>query len=422
MRARLLVAVLVAVVAAAGAMALGGGRALASHVSCGDTITADTTLDTDLVNCPNHGIVIGADDVTLDLNGHLVDGDGTPAADCDNQKEPCDFGLFNDGRDGVTVMHGSVREFAVGVLFGTATGRARHNRVLGVSATRNQFAGIGIFSQVRSLVRNSSGNGSLDREGIGLGLGDSQHVRILNNSFRHNPHNGINTGQSSRNLIRGNVFSRNGDEGILVEGAARYRMTRNRFVRNGGGITLGPSNRSLVANNRIVGGSDGIRVEKGHDNLVAANLVVGTRHVGITLGIHDPFIGGADNVVRGNVVRRSGVDGIVVVEKDRHSELIGNVVTRSADDGFDVDSSTTTLTANRAGRNGDLGIEAVFGVTDGGGNKAFGNGNPLQCTNITCNGNPLECTNITRVVASTALCSSQAVMPRWHLGRDLSGL
>ncbi len=137
----------------------------------------------------------------------------------------------------------------------------------------------------------------------------------MNNWFRHNPHNGINTGQWSRNVVRGNVFSRNSDEGILVEGAARYRMTRNRFVRNGGGITLGPGNRSVVAHNRIVGGSDGIRVEKGHDNLVTANLVVSTRHVGITLGIHDPFIGGADNIVRGNVVRRSRVDGIVVVQK-----------------------------------------------------------------------------------------------------------
>ena len=78
MRTRLLVAVLVAVVAAAGAMALGGGRALASHVSCGDTITADTTLDSDLLDCPNNGIVIGADDVTLDLNGHTVAGDGDP--------------------------------------------------------------------------------------------------------------------------------------------------------------------------------------------------------------------------------------------------------------------------------------------------------------------------------------------------------
>src|SRR5829696_8484752 len=63
-------------------LAFDAGPASASHVSCGDRITADTTLDADLVNCPNHGIVIAADDVTLDLNGHLVDGDGTPAAGC----------------------------------------------------------------------------------------------------------------------------------------------------------------------------------------------------------------------------------------------------------------------------------------------------------------------------------------------------
>jgi hypothetical protein len=45
----------IVVFAVAGATALGGGRALASHVSCGDTITADTTLDSDLADCPNNG-------------------------------------------------------------------------------------------------------------------------------------------------------------------------------------------------------------------------------------------------------------------------------------------------------------------------------------------------------------------------------
>jgi parallel beta-helix repeat protein len=383
MRTRLLAAVLVAGVAASGAMAFGGGRALASHVACGDTITADTTLDSDLVNCPNHGIVIGADDVTLDLNGHLVDGDGTPAANCDNQKEPCDFGLFNDGHDGVTVMHGSVREFAAGVLFGTATGRARNNKVLGVSATRNQFVGLGIFSQVRGLVRNSSGDGSLDREGSGMGVGDSHHVRILNNSFRHNAHNGINTSQSSRNLIKGNLFSRNADEAILMEGGDHFQVTGNRVVRNGAGITLGPGSRNVITRNRVFRGRDGIRIEKGRGNLVAHNLVVAAQ-VGIRLGIHEPFIGGTDNVVRRNLVRDSRVDGFVVVKKDTHSLLLGNIAKGAGDDGFDIESRSATLTGNLAVRNADLGIEAVFGVIDGGGNKAHANGNPLQCTNIEC--------------------------------------
>ena len=365
------------------AIALGGERARASQVSCGDRITVDTTLEQDLVNCPNHGIVIAADGVTLDLNGHLVDGDGKPAADCDQQKEPCDFGVFNDGHDGVTVRDGSVREFAAGVLFGTASGRAHDNRVLDVSATRNQFAGIGIFSQVRGLVRNSSGDGSLGRDGMGLSLGNSHQVRILNNSFRHNAHVGMETFESDRYLIKGNLFSRNDQEAILM-GGHDNQVRRNRLVRNGSGMSLGGRD-NVVAHNRIVGGHDGIRVEKGRGTLVADNLIVDTRRWGITLGIHRPFIGGADNVVRGNIVRRSRVDGIVVVKKDRHSVLVRNVVTGSGDDGFDINSRTTTLTGNRARRNDDLGIEAVFGVIDGGGNIASGNGTPRQCLNIFCN-------------------------------------
>jgi hypothetical protein len=35
-------------------------------------------------------------------------------------------------------------------------------------------------------------------------------------------------------------------------------------------------------------------------------------------------------------------------------------------------------------RNGDLGIEAVEGVIDGGGNRASENGDARQCVNVTC--------------------------------------
>jgi hypothetical protein len=42
------------------------------------------------------------------------------------------------------------------------------------------------------------------------------------------------------------------------------------------------------------------------------------------------------------------------------------------------------VTVNTANDNTDLGIEAVPGVIDGGGNKASGNGNPAQCLNVRC--------------------------------------
>jgi len=43
-------------------------------------ITTDTKLANDLTACPGDGIVIGADNITLDLNGHMIDGDGLPSS------------------------------------------------------------------------------------------------------------------------------------------------------------------------------------------------------------------------------------------------------------------------------------------------------------------------------------------------------
>src|SRR5215217_684610 len=114
----IMVLALASVVALSGAKAAGQGQP-----KCGDTITTDTTLHHNLVNCPNNGIIIGADNVTLDLNYHTVDGDGTPASGCDPNTEFCDVGVVNFGHDGVTVIHGSMRQFGAGVDFG----EVRHN-------------------------------------------------------------------------------------------------------------------------------------------------------------------------------------------------------------------------------------------------------------------------------------------------------
>jgi hypothetical protein len=61
-----------------------------------------------------------------------------------------------------------------------------------------------------------------------------------------------------------------------------------------------------------------------------------------------------------------------------------NIAIGAGDDGIDVDNAATTLTRNLALHNGDLGMEAVPGVVDGGGNHAAGNGNTAQCTNVAC--------------------------------------
>ena len=367
---------LIASAALAAAMCFGVGQAEANHVDCGDRVTADTTLDSNLVNCRNNGIAIAADDVTLDLNGHRIEGNGAPFAACPRDRI-CDAGILTVGHDGVTVKHGSVRQFDYGALVGNGS----HNRVLGVSSTRNRVFGILIFDLARGLVRNSSGSNNLAPEGDGIGLFSSHDVRILHSSFRQNPL-GMHVGDSTGILISENRISRNSG-GILMEGD-RNQVRRNRCVRNSACVTVAHGNGNVIAGNRISGGVAGIGLEVGRGNLVARNVVVDPRRSGIYLGLGNPPLGGSHNLVRRNRVRGSHDDAFVVRKKDQHSRLKRNVAIDAGDDGVDIASRSAKLTGNRALRNADLGIRAVRGVIDGGGNVARDNGDRRQCTHVSC--------------------------------------
>src|SRR5215211_2870896 len=147
----------------AGMMVLGGGRARASHVDCGETITADMTLDSDLINCPAHGIVIGADDITLDLNGHTVDGDG-------GEDDFGDFGIDNmDGHDGVTIEGGSIRQFGEGVEMDGA----RDNIVRDLATSHQLHAGIFVLGSSDVRIEKNS----VFSYAAGIVLARVSHVR-----------------------------------------------------------------------------------------------------------------------------------------------------------------------------------------------------------------------------------------------------
>ncbi len=94
--------------------------------------------------------------------------------------------------------------------------------------------------------------------------------------------------------------------------------------------------------------------------------------------------------VSSNSVTANALDGILIKPfGSEESPRVGYVVSRNlarknGDDGIDIENPQTTVVANTAYKNVDLGIEAVPGVDDDGANRAFGNGNPLQCLNVVC--------------------------------------
>jgi parallel beta-helix repeat protein len=383
------IALAILVLALACCLALWGSEASASHVSCGDTITGDTTLDSDLVNCPNNGIVIGADDVTLDLNGHTIDGDGELTEDCP-EDEICDDGVVALDHARVTIRDGSLREFALGVLVAGAS----ENRLLDLSVTRNMFPGVVIGESTGTELSRSliSANG-LDTDEAGIVVFHAAESRIARNEVSDNGDIGVFAEGADDTIFKRNELSGNPEAAMLLEDSNRNVFDRNRVVQNGEGITVGGDENTITRNHvadsgaSVEGGGLGIFVAAGQDNLVEGNFVARASRIGIQVSLLPEELEGGppaiETVVRRNHLEGNG-DGVFVQTTALGTLLEGNHALGSDDDGIDVDSPDTTLVGNHAVHNGDLGIEAVFGVTDGGRNKAHGNGNPAQCTNVDC--------------------------------------
>jgi hypothetical protein len=164
--------------------------------------------------------------------------------------------------------------------------------------------------------------------------------------------------------------------------------------RNGDGIVVSGSANTIVDNDiaRAVGCPDGcgygISMEAGEDTLIARNVILHAQHDGIRIAAFDPAMPTINTIVRANWVRDAKIDAFsVATEGDgtvSATLLERNKASDSGDDGFDVRSAATVMTSNLAVRNADLGIEAVLGVTDGGGNRARANGNPQQCIGVAC--------------------------------------
>jgi parallel beta-helix repeat protein len=361
----------------------------APALSCGATITVSTKLDRDIVDCPNNGITIGADNVTLDLNGHVIDGDGSEFSGCGD--EPCDVGVLSLGHRGVTIKGGAVRDFSVGALVVGAT----DSHLVRVATSNSLYSGVVVFDSSHSSIDGVTAvRNGLTTDQAGIDFFDSEGLTITRNVVRSNGDIGFFISGLDDSRLEGNVISRNPEAAILLDHGNRNVFSENRIsdaVENG--IVVSGDGNVVVGN--VVSGAVGcaiewcgfgISVEGGTGNVIEGNTVARMHRAGIRVAAFEQFGGPPtrETTVRRNLVRDSVFDGLLVEATATDTVLDGNIALAAGDDGIQVDNAETTLTDNVATRNGDHGIEAVAGVTDGGGNHAQANGNPIQCTFVTC--------------------------------------
>ena len=369
-------------------------------------ITTDTTLRADLIGCVGDGLVVAADGITLNLNGHVVTGD--------TLENPDDVGIRVTGQRDVTVTNGSVGGFWRGVLFeespdglatdlsvhdntrrgivfadGSDRGQVRHN-----VSKDNRASGIAIVASDGGTVSHNRSLGNIG--GAGVRLEGATYASVTNNALNGDSF-GLQIEDGADNRITDNTMADEEETSVAIEFSGRNFITRNRMTHSGGGVSIGGGNDNVITDNQILHsiGPDGIGIQiVGSRNLIARNSVVDSVRYGIEVDdFQEPgYTPATANILRGNVVNGGG-EGIAIGPEAGGTVLNTiiehNVVIGALDDGIKLVGpstglQTSTLTRNVALHNHDLGINAPPGTRDGGGNHAAGNGNPQQCLNITC--------------------------------------
>jgi parallel beta-helix repeat protein len=204
-----------------GSLLVVSGHAVRADDLCGATIVEDLKLRHDLT-CTGPGLIVGADGIRINLNGHTLAGSGT------------DVGITVTGRSDVSIRGGTIRGFAAAV------------RVISSSdlvITHNEFAENG--------------------EGIDLQSGSVANT-IKQNLFRDNTIRAVMLRtDSAENDIKHNTFTGN-RVGILVFGGVDNTLQKNVLS----GSTLAAIRLNVIATGNLIRDNDVMSNQAGIEFLV----------------------------------------------------------------------------------------------------------------------------------------------------------
>lgn len=279
---------------------------------CGSVITASVTLTADVTGCSGPGLIAGADNITINLNGHRITGSGVA--------DGISPGVLVEGHQGVTVTNGSISNFDAGV----AVYLGANNTVSNLNIHDN----IGTTDPLGTLSYQTF---PIPEMSDGIGVYHSFGTQVLNNTLTHN---GVNAGigvygdDANANVVKGNTVTNTvgnaGAGGIGIDVTAAFEPNDDR---------------------------PGLPID---GNTVLNNTVTGSQGAGIVM------LGNLNGVIRGNTVKNNGVgtsgsprDGIQLNFNlagggmPRTADtIISNVVSGSGDNGIAVYSGGNTIQAN----------------------------------------------------------------------------
>ncbi|MEX2392846.1 MAG: right-handed parallel beta-helix repeat-containing protein, partial [Actinomycetota bacterium] len=237
-------------------------------LTCGALVTQSLKLKTDIGPCPDDGIIVAADDLTIDLGGHRLIGSGEDGSGVGTKAL----------RKNVTIKNGTIQRFYTGVYLTGATDFVLKN----LKIKKNTFRGIGLINVNDTTIQDSR----INRNGsAGIGMQNAKGLQIVRNLVNRNGGSGIVNNLSETNYIAENTVTRNADFGIQVINSKGILVFRNVVNRNGeDGIRISEPTGQFVSENTAK--------ENGFDKGVDDD-----HGLGISAALNTP---GHSNVVAGN--------------------------------------------------------------------------------------------------------------------------
>ena len=227
-------------------------------IQCGDTITQNTTLNSDL-NCGNqNGVIFGANNIFLDCQGHSIIGDGTTTLRT---------GIRASGRNNIEIRNCKVHNYVphAGIwLDGTSNSRVNNVTLtanwIGVwaignnNSMKNVNASFNLMGAAATWGISLHGNKNTVTESIfvtnGIGVGIAGNDNTIKNSTFLNNTEGIELNSGSIQF-GGSSANNNVIDNILVDGFSRqptFGIIMPRFEGNKDIANNTIKNSQIVAN------------------------------------------------------------------------------------------------------------------------------------------------------------------------------
>jgi parallel beta-helix repeat protein len=188
---------------------------------CGATLVASLTLEHDL-SCAGDGLIVGADGITVDLNGHTITGTGVGS------------GVSAAGRTSVLITGGTIRNFLIGVQLSASTGITI--KQIGVTGNRDGIFLIG--SSGNTIKENTAWQNS--RVGVMLRPGairNSTRNLVKENTLFDNANGVILVETPIDNVFKENIISRSSRAAIALNGGVSGNLIKeNTLGDNAAGI------------------------------------------------------------------------------------------------------------------------------------------------------------------------------------------